>query len=85
MRRREGDSVRDIAKVKKLADKLIGTAGDTEIEDQVNELSPDELRVLDALAFRCVRCEWWFAAHERVVVNDEWMCDACADDAREGK
>ena len=67
---------------RKLANKLIGTTGTTDVLDAVNDLSRDELRVLDVLAFKCVRCEWWFAAHERVTVNDEWMCDACADDAR---
>lgn len=71
---------RNLAKVASLARKLIGTTGDTEVLDEVNDLSREESRALDALAFKCVKCDWWFAAHERKTVNDEWMCDGCADE-----
>jgi hypothetical protein len=73
----------NIAKVKRLADRIIGTCvvGST-LVDQVDNLSREEGKVLDVFAFKCVGCEWWFAAHERETVNDEWMCYGCAEDAR---
>ncbi len=77
---------RDIAKVKRLADKIIGTCmvGST-LVDAVHNLSREELKVLDALAFECVGCNWWFAACEREEVNDEWFCCGCAEDRRHDK
>lgn len=67
------------AEIQKLAKRLIGTTGQGDLADEVNELNLDECAALDRLAFECVICGWWFTAHERVVVNDEWMCDGCAD------
>lgn len=69
------------AKVQALAAKLIGTTGEG-LTDDLADLTTDECASLDVIAFECVGCNWWFAAHERVVVNDEWYCDGCAEESR---
>ena len=69
----------DIAKVKRLADRLIGTPNlGTTLSDQIDALSLAESKVLDALAFKCEQCEWWFAARERKIVKDKGLCEECA-------
>jgi hypothetical protein len=73
----------DLAKVARLADRIIGSpmVGST-LVDSLDELSAAEGRALDALAFECVGCNWWFAAHERNEIHDEWYCAQCAKEER---
>lgn len=71
----------DLAKLSALAHKLIGlTVVDAETNDELAALTIEEGRTLDAMAFECVGCELWFAAHERKVVGkaEKWMCRECA-------
>jgi hypothetical protein len=70
----------DLAKLSNLAHKLIGVTFDTELNDELAALTIEEGRALDAMAFECVGCEMWFAAHERKTVKDKWYCGDCAKD-----
>jgi len=73
----------DLAKLSNLAHRLIGlTVVDAETNDELAALTAEEGRALDAMAFECVGCELWFAAHERKVVGkgEKWMCRECAKD-----
>lgn len=67
------------AKIYALAHRLIGTSGHTEI-DEISDLERWELRQLDVIAFACTKCDYWFAAAERVEVGvgKEWFCKECA-------
>ena len=66
------------SKVRALADKLIGTIGPADLVDQVEDLSIEECKDLDALVFECTCCGWWCTDRERNIINDEWVCDECA-------
>lgn len=68
----------DIAKAAAIAHKLIGPVGSIKLTDAINDLTLDETRALDAIAFECVGCGWWFAVHERHEVKDVWLCAECA-------
>jgi hypothetical protein len=69
----------DLAKVSRLADKLIG-AGiiGADLNDELSDLNIEEAKRLDVFAFECVGCELWFAATERCEVDDKWYCPQCA-------
>ncbi len=67
------------AELREIARKLIGTTGG-EIEDEVNELTLDECKLLDTMAFRCKGCEWWLDKNECVEINMNWYCVQCAPD-----
>lgn len=67
------------SKVQALAHKLIGTCG-IETIDELSDLERWQCRQLDMIAFACTKCDYWFAAHERVEVGvgKEWFCKDCA-------
>lgn len=76
----------DLGKLHRLAQKLIGlTVVDAETNDELAALTIEEGRALDAMAFECVGCELWFAAHERKVVGkaERWLCQECARKERQ--
>lgn len=62
--------------VRRLAEKLIGTTG-SDLVDAIDDLSTDQSRQLDMLAFECTSCNWWFAVTERREVKDKWVCTLC--------
>lgn len=71
----------DLSKVRDLGHKLIGlTVVDADTGDELAALTIEEGKALDAIAFECVGCELWFAAHERNVVNEKWVCRDCVRD-----
>jgi hypothetical protein len=71
----------DLAKLRTLAHRLITVTVDTDLNDQLADLTIAEGRALDAMAFECVGCELWYAAHERKVVKEKWLCRECAREA----
>lgn len=65
-------------KIKRLANKLIGTAG-IETIDELSDLERWECRQLDMLAFACSGCDYWFSVTERRELSDDlWYCTECA-------
>lgn len=69
----------DSLTVQEIAEKLIGSCHNPELEDLVNRFDADQCAELDALAFNCTQCGWWCSADE---CNDspatgEWICDDC--------
>lgn len=63
-------------KVRRLAERLIGTTG-FELIDEISDLERWECRQLDMLAFACTSCGWWFAVTERREAHEEWFCTEC--------
>lgn len=61
------------SKIQQLADDLVGTADDFDIEDYTQ----DELIELDNQIFRCECCGWWCENSENT--GDE-ICEDCNDD-----
>lgn len=64
-------------KIMALAEKLIDN-GDNGLTDELNDLTIEECRELDSVAFRCTCCDWWFHKRECVTVEGEWQCEACS-------
>lgn len=60
-----------------LADRLIGTIG-IGMQDDLNDLTAEECRQLDTLAFCCVGCEWWHTKIGFVDLPRGWFCQECA-------
>lgn len=72
-------------KVKRLAHKLVGTAG-IECVEELSELQRHECRQLDMIAFACSKCDYWFNVTDgRNEINDLWYCNECAKEIRDGK
>jgi hypothetical protein len=67
-------------KVQDLARRLVGTAGDGDVLDEVQELNQEECEQLDYLVFECTVCNWWFAQAERAQELGDWTCTDCAGD-----
>lgn len=66
--------------IRKLANKLIGTTGGADLEDEIEELSLPETRVLDTMTFRCNGCEWWHPTVEQKEIDSRFYCAECAKD-----
>ena len=67
-------SPESVIKVKSIAERLIGTTGG-EAEDEIYELTMEECKYLDMLAFRCQTCEWWFSESEKSNEDGSgWYC-----------
>lgn len=64
--------------IRVLANKLIGTTGGIEIEDEIETLTLPETKVLDTMTFRCQGCEWWHPTVEQVEIDSRFYCAQCA-------
>lgn len=70
-----------LADVEHVAEKLIGTCNIT--PDNVNEAIHTVegfAKALDAIAFECVTCGWWYSTDELSENEDEYECQECYDD-----
>jgi hypothetical protein len=65
-------------KVVVLAAELVGTIGDAELHDQIDELTIEENNELDAIVFNCEQCNWWCSTDElnEGPAGQQW-CDQC--------
>ena len=63
-----------------LADRLIASCegGSTEDNDEINNLSLGECRVLDGMALKCASCTQWFDAHDMCEDGGEYVCVDCS-------
>ncbi len=65
-------------KIMALAERLVGTVGSVPLHEQIEDLSIEECRELDAIVFNCERCNWWCSTDElNDGPNDEQWCDQC--------
>lgn len=46
-------------------------------EVDLDELTIEELRELDALVFLCSECGWWCGMSECSIVDDDQVCREC--------
>lgn len=63
--------------VKELARRLIGTMGNGDLLDAINELTTQEAKQLDLLALMCEGCEWWFAHRDITDTGSKYYCREC--------
>ena len=59
------------------------TAGDQKVDFRYDDLTMDELVLLDSIVFSCSVCGWNYSEDEHHVHEDESMCDDCFVSAQE--
>lgn len=70
------------AQVRALAAKLLGTIGEQNLRDAIEELSTEDCVALDRLVFECTQCGWWCDENEKNEhpATGDWLCDECYRD-----
>jgi hypothetical protein len=66
------------AEIRALADRLVASCEGSAFEDIeiFNEMSVEECKVLDGMAFKCEDCDQWYDVYE--MDGDTFICKRCA-------